>query len=239
MSPRPARTAADKAKAGRTIKREPHSDDEFREDQDDPAGRLDENEDSDEYVAASDAPGENDDGDEDEGNMDMDMDIDDDNDNNDGERKPKLMAKKPRRRRPAVKTYSVSLDEMNKLLTTHDDTSTPAAEAAEFPAGSVVSTEGLAWRPIVRQSKAAPSTTPKRLNRPRAKKTVSKKGFMHDSEMIPNVWKLSYQAPTSKELRYVSMQEDALRDTVYPNITASQKDFRIIRSVEKHLVFER
>ncbi|KAG9319166.1 hypothetical protein KVV02_002462 [Mortierella alpina] len=231
MSPRPVRTVAKRSKAGKTVKRELQSDDDFREDQDSPAARIDENDDSDEYVAGSDAKGGNADGDDDERDMDMDvdMDMDIDDDNNNDERKLKLMPTKTRRRRPAVKTYSVSLDEMNKLLTTHDDTTTSiAAEVAEFPAGSVVNTEGLMWKPVVRQSKAVPATAPKRVNRPPAKKTVSKKGFMHDSEMIPNVWKLSYQAPTSKELRYVSMQEQDLRDTVYPNINSSQKDFRVV-----------
>lgn len=225
MSPRPMRTAVKKSKAGKHIKREPQSDDDFGEDQDGPAGGLDQNDDSDEYVAGSDANVGNDDG-NDEGAMDIDDENDNDSDN-DG-RKPQLLSKKTRRRRPAIKTYSVSLDEMNKLLTTHDDTTTSSG-AAEFPAGSVVNTEGLMWKSVVRQSKAAPATTPKRANRAAAKKTVSKKGFMHDSEMIPSVWKLSYQAPTSKELRYVSMQEHALRDTVYPNISSSQKDFRIVR----------
>ncbi|KAF9952474.1 hypothetical protein BGZ72_006186 [Mortierella alpina] len=233
MSPRPVRAAAKKSparkrsSAGKDIKREPQSDDDFGDDQGDPAGEPDDNDDSDEYVAGS-ANGGNDDGDDDDDEGNMDMDIDDDNDNDKDDRKSTLMPKKSRRRRPAVKTYSVSLDEMNKLLTTHDDTTTSsAAEAVDFPAGSVVNTEGLTWKPVVRQSKAAPATAPKRANRPPAKK-IFKKGFMHDSEMIPNVWKLSYQAPTSKELRYVSMQEDALRDTAYPNIRSSQKDFRVV-----------
>ncbi|CAO3566070.1 unnamed protein product [Mortierella alpina] len=232
MSPRPVRTTPKKPRAGKAIKREPHSDDDFGEDQEGPTAGFDENDDSDEYVAGSDANGGNDDGDDDEGEMDMDVDMDidghDGNDNED-EHKPDLMPKKTRRRRPTVKTYSVSLDEMNKLLTTHDDTATSAAaEGAEFPAGSVVNTEGLTWKPVVHQNKAVPATAPKRTNRPPAKKTVSKKGFMHDSDMIPSVWKLSYQAPTSKELRYVSMQEQALRDTVYPNINSSLKDFRVV-----------
>ncbi|KAG0203210.1 hypothetical protein BGX28_004443 [Mortierella sp. GBA30] len=225
MSPRAVRSATKKAssavapKARRTkIKREPESDGDFV-DRDEEMAEVPDDDDSDEYVG-SDANPENDD-DDDDG---VDMAVDEDEDGL-GTPEPKK-----RRRRAVLKSFSVSLEEMNKLLSTHDDSkvTSTAAGASNLSSRATTNTDDLQLTQVTLPRKVAQTTPAKRASRAsRPKRPLHKKGIMHDSEMIPDIWKLSYRAPTSDELLYVSMQESVLRATSYPNIASSEKDFRV------------
>ncbi|KAG0333535.1 hypothetical protein BG004_000793 [Podila humilis] len=63
---------------------------------------------------------------------------------------------------------------------------------------------------------------------PLARRNAHQKGMMHASDKNPDSWKSSENGPSVNDLGYVSMTEEALRDTVYPHIGSNIKDLKVI-----------
>ncbi|KAF9124944.1 hypothetical protein BGW39_007775 [Mortierella sp. 14UC] len=228
---RPARSAAKKEafkkKAlGAKKAASKHSDVDMDEDDYEPAPEADDD-DSDEYVEPApdkSGPGNDDDDDDDE-HMEVDEELD-----GDEEAKPKRQ-----RRRKQTNNFSIPLEEMNRLLSTrnHLDAQAEGASAKAIIAGTELSLERMDGKDVVLpptsiRSKTNAAGESKRTQRKRPLKPVHKKGEMHNSEYIPPIWKFSYQGPTSEDVHHVSMQQEYLQATVYPNIASNIKDFLVL-----------
>ncbi|KAI1307348.1 hypothetical protein EDD11_004495 [Mortierella claussenii] len=143
-------------------------------------------------------------------------------------RSGQMRARKARRRK-VVQSFTVSLDQMSELLDMHGNTD--GLQCSEIAASNSGGEVNMNITPAKLPHRLAPITTTQR--KPRASTTKSnahKKGELHSSDIFPSHWKQSYQAPTSDDLSHVSMHEDFLRQTVYPNMGSNAKDFRVIRA---------
>ncbi|KAG0366412.1 hypothetical protein BGX24_003706, partial [Mortierella sp. AD032] len=228
---RPARSAAKKGASktknlgGKKIASK-NSDVDMDEDDYEPAPEGDDDDVSDEYVepAAGKNGHDNDDDDDDE-HMEVDEELDEDE-----EVKPKRQ-----RRRKQTNNFSIPLEEMNRLLSTrhHADVPTEGESAKAIVAGTELNLERMDGKDVVLpptslRSRANAAGETKRAPKKRPIKPVHKKGEMHSSQNIPDIWKHSYQGPTSADVHHVSMQQEYLQATVYPNITSNIKDFLIV-----------
>ncbi|KAG0370199.1 hypothetical protein BGZ54_007308 [Gamsiella multidivaricata] len=167
--------------------------------------------DSDEYVEPSNT--NNNENDEDE---DVVMDEDEDEDEpedaaaSSGE---EVDTHKRKYRRRKMNIITVSQEEMDKLLSTHDhSTTTP-------------SNSNLKITPATISRKSAKPATPKKVQRQLPRSKSHKKGEILSSDRIPHNWKVAYQAPTSEDVSYMSMQEEVLKRTLYLGMRSNIKDF--------------
>ncbi|KAF9901911.1 hypothetical protein EC991_005559 [Linnemannia zychae] len=227
---RPARTAAKKGvlktKAlGAKNAASKQSDIDMEEDEYEHAPEADDD-DSDEYVEPT--PDKNEHGndvvDDDDAYMEVDEELD-----GDEEVKPKRQ-----RRRKQTNNFSIPLEEMNRLLSTRNHSDAQAGDSSKtIIAGTELNLERMdgkdvAVRPTSVRSKTNAAGESKRIQRKRPLKLVHKKGEMHKPENIPQIWKSSYQGPTSEDVHHVSMQQEHLQATVYPKITSNIKDFLVL-----------
>ncbi|KAG0199846.1 hypothetical protein BGX33_011360 [Mortierella sp. NVP41] len=234
MGPRPARSAATKGatkiKAQGKSRASKDSDLDMDEDNYEPEPEGDDD-DSDEYVEPTTIKDEEDDDDDEHMLVDEDLDGDED------------VKPKKQRRRKQLNNFSIPLDEMNRLLSTPNHTdSTPTAGEVERGGGGgeggrvttgmtelnlhpVQGKDVVLKNPSTKERSGAPG---KRVRLPPSKKPVHKKGELHCLESLPSIWKFSYQGPTSEDVHHVSMQQEYLQATVYPNITSNIKDFRVL-----------
>ncbi|KAG0250694.1 hypothetical protein BG011_008159 [Mortierella polycephala] len=189
--------------------------------------------DSDEYVGPKEGDGGPGDFDEDELEVSAKEELDDD-----------APISKTKKKRKKMQAFAVSLDEMNKLLTTHDNgpgesgrgrasTSTSAPASSTTDSVSVANAnmereESFKMTPTKLPAGMSTIQSPKKVVRHVSKKSIHKRGDMNCSDKIPGIWRLSYQAPTSEDVHHVSMQESFLRKTVYPNIRSRVKDFQVV-----------
>ncbi|KAK3810381.1 MAG: hypothetical protein J3Q66DRAFT_66054 [Benniella sp.] len=225
MSPRPVRSAAKNVSykpkspkaVQRTNKRDSQDDDDEEEDTFGDETNLPDDDDSDEYVEPTKENGQDEDDDDDEeDNVDMDVDEDEENEPNSEEDSEPLPTR--RRKVKVMNSFTVSLDHMNKLLNTRETLATAATAK-----------EALKIRPATIPHKMATISNTKR--GPRINRTKThKRGEMHSSDLIPQSWRQAYQAPTSEDVSYASMQEDFLRKVVYPNMGSNARDFVVISS---------
>ncbi|KAG0281143.1 hypothetical protein BGZ95_006442 [Linnemannia exigua] len=230
---RPARSAASKGASktkalGAKKAASKNSDIDMDEDDYEAAPEGDDDDDSDEYVEpAADKNGrshDNDEDDEDE-HMEVDEELDEDE-----EIKPKKQ-----RRRKQTNNFSIPLEEMNRLLSTrnHSDVPTEGDSSTAIAAGTELNLERLGGKDVVSPLTSIRSRTnaageAKRAPKKRPIKSVHKKGEMHRPENIPEIWKHSYQGPTSEDVHHVSMHQEYLQATVYPHLTSNIKDFLIL-----------
>ncbi|KAF9313856.1 hypothetical protein BGZ91_006148, partial [Linnemannia elongata] len=228
---RPARSAAKKGaskiKAGAKKQSSKSSDVDMDSDNYEPAPEGDDD-DEDEYVEqAKDKNRHNDDEDDEDVHMEVDEELDEDED----------VKPKKQRRRKQTNNFTIPLEEMNRLLSTRNNADTQAEggnTANATVAGTELSLERMGGEDVVGASvslraRANAAGEPKRrAQRSRPNKPMHKKGEMNSSEILPEIWKSSYQGPTQEDIHYVSMQPEYLTTTVYPNIASNIKDFRII-----------
>ncbi|KAF9932211.1 hypothetical protein FBU30_008766 [Linnemannia zychae] len=228
---RPARSAAKKGaskinamKAKTSASK--GSDFDMDEDDFDPA-TVEDDDDSDEYVEPTTGKDGRDEDDEDEDDEDR-MDIDEEQDEGQESKQ------KSRRRRKLHSTFTIPVDEMHRLLdSSHrsealaDDsnmiTNATGAEINLEPLGGaevVYANKAVRYKPIAEPGKRAPRKQPT--------KQMHKKGEMNNPNSLPPTWRFSYQGPTSEDVGHVSMQQEALQSTVYPNVTSNIKDFRVL-----------
>lgn len=233
---RPARSAAKKGaskiKAG--AKKQASKDSNIDMDSDNyeqaPEGDDD---DSDEYVEPPKDKNNchSDDEDEEDEHMEVDEEVDED----------EGVKPKRQRRRKQTNNFTIPLEEMNRLLTTSNNAGSQAAEGRNTANSTVAGTElslermngeDVLGAPVSLRAKANAAGDGKRKGqRSRPNKPMHKKGEMHSSESLPSIWKSSYQGPTQVDIHHVSMQPEYLTATVYPNISSSTKDFRVITYV--------
>ncbi|KAF9544229.1 hypothetical protein EC957_012274 [Mortierella hygrophila] len=223
---RPARSAAKKGaskiKASAKKQSSKNSDIDMDSDNYEPAPNRDDDDDSDEYVEPpEDKNNRHNDEDDDDVNMEVDEELDED----------EGVKPKRQRRRKQTNNFTIPLEEMNRLLSTRNNTDTQTEGGSTVNAtvaGTELSLERMGGKDVV-GAKASTVGDPKpRAQRSRPNKPMHKKGEMNRSEFIPSIWKSSYQGPTQEDIHHVSMQPECLATPVYPNTASNIKDFRII-----------
>ncbi|KAG0297838.1 hypothetical protein BGZ98_000415, partial [Dissophora globulifera] len=218
-------------------------DDSFGDEDDDDEEHenlQEDDDDSDEYVEPATDTKVNDEDDEDDK---MSVDEDEDEDDEDDDKDQKRSTRKHRRRKH-MQTFALSLDEMNKLLVPRTDQgqaqgdSGTADDAASYGGALEIRKAVIQPKAPAPKKKKAQSNATNANNNSNTGATssskVHKKGEMHNSDLIPPTWKFAYQAPTSEDVTRVSMQEDALRSTVYRNMGCNVADFTILEKSESN-----